>query len=95
MIYIYGVVSLRSGRIEWVGQSTNPIARFYGMRSPSGKFQGTRIALILLGTAPDRGRANQTEKKYFERYRKQGGCRKMFRRFRPFPEWRIQQEAKP
>lgn len=75
-IYVYGIINLDNGRVEWVGQTKNPKSRFTAHQSGNdARFRRVQfpIGLVILAVTDDR-QANEVEKAFFEHYKQHGQC---------------------
>lgn len=92
-IYIYGIVNLDNGRIEYVGQTDNPRNRFSTHTSRGGKFRNEEkakfrsiqfpVGMVILCVTTETF-ANAAEKLFYEHYKAKGQCRMNGDQFRDY-----------
>ena len=93
-IYIYGMVNLNTGRIEYVGQSRDPKARFNAHACVTGKFHRKQrpgkfkaiqfpIGLAILCVTTE-AHANAVERLFYDHYKSFGQCRMNGEKFRGY-----------
>lgn len=93
-VYIYGIVNLDTGRIEYIGQTDNPKSRFNRHRCCTGKFKtkdGTSkfkaiqfpVGMVILCVTTE-AQANTAEKLFYEHYKSLGQCRMNGDKFREY-----------
>lgn len=98
-IYIYGLVNLETGRVEYIGQTKDIRARLRGHISGSGRKASPipfQIGVVVL-CKTDEKHANECEQLFFEHYRQQGECSMNGEKFKPYyartPKWLEKGEA--
>ena len=92
-VYIYGLLNLDTGRVEYIGQTEDIRRRLRGHISGSGRKANPipfQIGVVVL-CKTDENHANECEQLFYEHYKKHGQCSMNGEKYVPYwartPKW--------
>lgn len=81
-IYIYGILNLGTGQIEYVGQTWNVRQRFNAHTCRTGRFKCVQFPIgVVILCVTDESRANEAEQLFWTHYKKHGQAKRNGKQF--------------
>ncbi len=84
-IYIYGLLNLDSGQVEYIGQTRNVRQRFNAHICRGGRFRCVQFPIgVVILCVTDESRANEAEEMFWRHYKKHGEAKLNGKQFRDY-----------